>query len=358
MSNTPLVSIIVPSYNRQKTLPDTIQSIIKQTYNNWELIIVDGSTDDTGKLVSQYSQADKRIKYLPTPGNHGPSWARNYGIKSCGGEYIAFLDSDDEWLEHHLYESIKALQEEGVSVCFSLWYEKNNTTGELYKIPGPEGENRLDKVIKMLHLTENNGRIIFPSHEFYEITCQKTVNICHINTMVLKREVIDRVGMLNEKLLGSEDVDFMYRIIHDYRFCLIMDYHFFYNQGEDNLYNFIDWHKLDMDLILNNARIIRSLTSCGIYKIEMLKERKKFIRRSDKVKKKRECTEYCNRKIEQKYFTMGFINKSLNKRTAIYYLLKSFTYKIDARKIKLAVNTLFPIIFKNQRNALDDLWLS
>lgn len=359
MSNSPLVSIIVPTYNRQKTLPDTIQSILQQTYTNWELIIVDdGSTDDTGKLVSQYSLTDKRIKYLSTGNNHGPSWARNYGMRNCRGEYIAFLDSDDVWLEKHLYESMKALQEEGVSVCFSLWYEKNNTTGELYKVLEPEDEETLKKVMTELNLKEHNNRIIFPSHEFYEIKCLKTVHICHINTMVLKREVVDRVGMLNEKLGGSEDTDYIYRIIHEYPFCLVKDYHFIYNQGEDNIHNFIDRRKLDIDALLSNSEVVGRFTFCGIYKIRMLEERKKFIRKSRKVKRKKECIERCNQKIEIKYFTMGFINKKTDKISAIYYLLKSFPYKVNARKMKLAVNILFPFFFKEQGIGFDDLWLN
>lgn len=102
MYDKPLVSVIIPTFNREKVLPKTIDSVINQTYENWELLIVyDKSTDDTKKVVMDYAKKDNRIKYLLNNGNKGPGAARNFGINNCNGKYIAFLDSDDQWLKNH-----------------------------------------------------------------------------------------------------------------------------------------------------------------------------------------------------------------------------------------------------------------
>lgn len=96
----PLFSIIIPTYNRAHILPRTIASVLAQTYSNWECIIVDdGSTDTTKDFITSYS--DTRIKYVYQQ-NAERSAARNNGIRHAQGEYICFLDSDDEYLPEHL----------------------------------------------------------------------------------------------------------------------------------------------------------------------------------------------------------------------------------------------------------------
>lgn len=95
MNNDHLISIIVPVYNVEKYIDRCIESITKQTYNNWELLLIDdGSTDNSGKTCDLYSNKDPRIKTIHTP-NQGRSNARNLGIDKASGEWIAFVDSDD-----------------------------------------------------------------------------------------------------------------------------------------------------------------------------------------------------------------------------------------------------------------------
>ncbi len=92
----PLISVIIPTYNRANFLGEAIESVLSQTYKNLEVIIIDdGSTDDTRQLIEKYT--DKRIIYLYQE-HGGTSAARNKGIQEAKGEYIAFLDSDDIWL--------------------------------------------------------------------------------------------------------------------------------------------------------------------------------------------------------------------------------------------------------------------
>ena len=102
--NRPLISIIIPLYNTEKYLSETIKSVLFQSYENWELLIVDDcSTDNSRKLVKDFENRDKRIKLIESEINFGgPAKPRNIGIENSNGEYIAFLDSDDIWHKNKL----------------------------------------------------------------------------------------------------------------------------------------------------------------------------------------------------------------------------------------------------------------
>src|SRR5689334_4331637 len=94
-NNAPLVSIVMPAYNRANFIIETIDSIQKQTYSNWELIIVDdGSTDRTSEIIMNIE--DKRIRYYKEQ-HRGMEDARNFGLEKARGEFIGFMDSDDLW---------------------------------------------------------------------------------------------------------------------------------------------------------------------------------------------------------------------------------------------------------------------
>ena len=96
MSKPPLVSVIIPTYNRVHTIATAVDSVFRQTYQNFELIIIDdASTDDTHSVVQKYR--DPRLSYFDKP-NGGPSSARNYGVARASGEWVMYLDSDDELL--------------------------------------------------------------------------------------------------------------------------------------------------------------------------------------------------------------------------------------------------------------------
>lgn len=109
-----LVSIIVPSYNCAKYLPDTIGSVLAQTYENWELLIVDDcSTDNTEEVVKSFG--DDRIRYLKNEQNSGAALSRNYALREAKGRWIAFLDSDDMWMPEKLEHQIAFMEENGYS---------------------------------------------------------------------------------------------------------------------------------------------------------------------------------------------------------------------------------------------------
>jgi len=114
-----MISIVMPTYNREAYLAEAIGSVLSQTYKDWELIIVDdGSTDDTSTLINHYK--DKRIRYLPLDRNRGIAYARNYGIKNAKGEYIAVMDSDDLMSPNRLKLSLKAIK--NVDFVYGAYY--------------------------------------------------------------------------------------------------------------------------------------------------------------------------------------------------------------------------------------------
>lgn len=117
-----LVSVIMPSWNTGKFIAESIQSVIDQTYKNWELLIVDDcSTDNTDEVVSSFN--DKRIKYLKNETNLGAALTRNRALREAQGEWIAFLDSDDLWAPEKLEKMIKFMKENNYSFAYHE-YEK------------------------------------------------------------------------------------------------------------------------------------------------------------------------------------------------------------------------------------------
>lgn len=113
----PEISIIVPSYNASRTLERALRSIALQTYSNYEIVIVDdGSTDNTIGMVSKFSEEfdSIQVRYI-TQSNSGPSSARNNGVQNTQGDFIAFLDADDEWHKNKLEMQIKIIKDKGLN---------------------------------------------------------------------------------------------------------------------------------------------------------------------------------------------------------------------------------------------------
>jgi len=116
------VSIITPSYNSEKYISETIQSVLDQTCQDWEMIIVDDvSTDDSPQIIEQYTQKDSRIKLIRSKQNSGPARARNKAIKEAGGKYIAFLDSDDVWFPEKLEKQVMFMKENDLVITYSAY---------------------------------------------------------------------------------------------------------------------------------------------------------------------------------------------------------------------------------------------
>lgn len=125
-----LVSIITPCYNSEAYISKTIESVLSQTYVNWEMIIVDDcSTDKSAEIIKQYAEKDVRIKYIKTDVASGsPTRPRNIAISHARGRFLAFLDSDDLWEKDKLYLQIPQFIEKNVAIVFS-YYEKMSEDG-------------------------------------------------------------------------------------------------------------------------------------------------------------------------------------------------------------------------------------
>jgi len=120
---TPLISIITPNYNASEFVEETIESIINQTYKNWELIIVDdSSTDNSIVIIENCISGDDRIKLLKLNANSGPAIARNKGIEASKGEYISFLDSDDSWCSNKLKTQLNYMRKNDIALSFTSYY--------------------------------------------------------------------------------------------------------------------------------------------------------------------------------------------------------------------------------------------
>ena len=128
----PLISIIIPCYNYALYLPESIGSIVDQTYSNWECIVIDdGSTDNSKEVVERICAQDKRVKYV-LQSNLGPTVARNHGVRLAKGEFIQFLDADDIISPVKLLKSIEALVAHDVKVVCCNYSQFNTSTSSIF----------------------------------------------------------------------------------------------------------------------------------------------------------------------------------------------------------------------------------
>ncbi len=128
-----LVSIITPSYNASKFIEETINSVLMQTYTNWELIIVDDSSvDNSVEIIESYLKNDVRIKLIQLEKNIGAAEARNIGLRMAKGRYIAFLDSDDIWMPQKLEKQLRFMQKKAIAFSFTA-YQQMSADGKILK---------------------------------------------------------------------------------------------------------------------------------------------------------------------------------------------------------------------------------
>lgn len=186
-----LISIIIPTFNRANLICETLDSVLKQTYQNWECIIVDdGSTDNTGNLLEEYVKNDWRFKFLTRP-NHkkkGPSGSRNFGLEQACGNYIIFLDSDDLLSKDCLKNRISfALDNPNKE----LWIFRANTFANRI--------NDFDRLVNLLPTSILNEETFYLS-SFYQGNFPFVV-MCPL----WKKEALLKLGGFDEKLLMLED---------------------------------------------------------------------------------------------------------------------------------------------------------
>jgi len=136
---SPLVSIITPCWNVERFIGQTIESVLSQTFANWELLIVDdGSTDRTAAIVNDYATADPRIILIRQPQNRGSALSRQSAIDRAKGRYLAFLDGDDIWLPNKLERQLAFMRETGAALTYTAFRridEADTIVGRLVEPP-------------------------------------------------------------------------------------------------------------------------------------------------------------------------------------------------------------------------------
>lgn len=176
-----LVSIIMPTYNCGKFIAETMDSVINQSYKNWEMIIVDDcSTDNTKEVVEEYIKKDSRIKYHILEKNSGAAVSRTKAMELAKGKYIAFLDSDDLWTKDKLEKQIKFMEENNYNFTCTD-YEQIDEKG-----------NSLNKIIKTKTKTNYNGVLL---------TCPVGNSTVMYNVEALGKFVVPNIRKRNDDAL-------------------------------------------------------------------------------------------------------------------------------------------------------------
>jgi glycosyltransferase involved in cell wall biosynthesis len=197
----PAVSIVLPTFNQARWLDGAIESVRRQTFADWELLVVDdGSTDDTPAIVARYA-AEARIRYLPGPRTERAA-ARNRGIAASSGDLVAFLDTDDRWLPEKLHRQVAALaaaRDAGLCYTIARFVDADDRPLALRKPPRAVAGN------------------LFPA--------LMRANLIIIASVVVRRRCLDEVGGFDETLpvYGCEDWDVWLRIARRHPITVVDD---------------------------------------------------------------------------------------------------------------------------------------
>ena len=231
MDKNPTVSVIIPTYNRAHLIGRAIQSVLNQTYQDFEIIIIDdGSTDNTEDIVKEFQKKDKRIKYIRHEKNRGGSAARNTGIKAAKGEYIAFLDSDDEWLPIKLGRQISEFTNKSK---IALVY-----TGRIIIEEGDRREQSKRYVISCRF-----GSV------YKQLLEGDFIGTC--SSVMVRADIFKQVEGFDEKLPSRQDWDLWLRIAKDHSISCVplylIIYYIGFNQISARLKRILEGTKIVID---------------------------------------------------------------------------------------------------------------
>lgn len=210
----PKVSVIIPTYNRADLLPRTIESVLNQTFKNFELIIVDdGSTDNTEEVVKEFQERDERVRYIWQENSGGAAKPKNNGIKNSRGDYIAILDSDDEWLPDKLVKQLELFEssshpELGFVDCNALMVDEKSGKHWEYRIP--PYKNVLKEILARDYMGSGSG-------------------------IMYKKSVFDTIGLFDENLKRGQDWEIRIRIAQKYGFDCVDEPLYKYYVHSENL---------------------------------------------------------------------------------------------------------------------------
>lgn len=212
-------SVVIPLYNKQNSIAATLQSVLAQTYTNYEIIVVDdGSTDDSARVVEELMKNSPSLQggdrgRLIRKSNGGVCSARNRGIQEAKYDYIALLDGDDLWDEHYLEEQVKLIHDFPEAKMWGVNYA-DIVNGKIYPYQQGMGKDYRG------YVEDYFGT----SHA--DLFCSSSV--------VLTKEIAQKVGMQDERMAYSEDLDFWYRIILHAKVVFYDKVLAFYNKDAEN----------------------------------------------------------------------------------------------------------------------------
>lgn len=198
-SKLPLVSVITPTFNGEKTIKRSIKSVLSQTYPNIELIIVnDSSQDNTVEVVKGIK--DERIQIYSLSKKRNGSIARNFGIKHAKGQYIAFLDDDDEWIDKKIEKQIQYLQnknkEEWKAVITSHYNQKGNSWNSI--ILNKEGDLTKEILLMQVSLGAGSG-------------------------LLIEKSALEEIGFFNEAYLRHQDMEVVLKYLRKYKLAIVKE---------------------------------------------------------------------------------------------------------------------------------------
>lgn len=186
----PAVSVIMPAYNASRYLPESIESVLAQTFDDFELLIIDdGSTDNTAEIAHHYCQQDKRVKLFSQP-NQGVSFTRNKGTDLTNSKLIAFIDADDKWFSDKLACHINHFN---VNADLGISFARVEFLTPDGKHTGQISSSRLSQ--------------LQPQHFLYE---NPTITV---SNLVVRREIFQEIGNFDQKMNYAEDLDFLLRVV-------------------------------------------------------------------------------------------------------------------------------------------------
>ncbi|AFY37721.1 glycosyl transferase family 2 [[Leptolyngbya] sp. PCC 7376] len=205
-SKNKLISIIIPVYNAEKYIVETLESIRKQSIENWELVIVDDASEDNTELVIQEyikEHPSRSIVYEKLSQNSNAAVARNEAMKIAKGSLFAFCDADDLWESNHLEVALKYIEKEQADIVYSTMNVVDDQTGEKIGMQGPSEE----------HIND------FPNSLFWS-----PYNFIQPSAVVMKRGVYEDVGGFDASFRRSQDFEYFLNIVGaGYSFYYISD---------------------------------------------------------------------------------------------------------------------------------------
>ena len=228
--NHPIVSVIIPVYNRESLINQAIDTVCQQTIQDWELILIDDrSTDQTTQMIQSRIDKDSRIKLFTNSHTKGPSGARNQGLDKAMGKYIAYQDSDDEWEPYHLETMIHYLEKypEQVDLMTANPLRKYRENNEVFNYDTLDMEN-------IGHSKLENAYIISPEQLF---DTQLRGRVITTQNIVAKAEILKKVRW-NEVLNAAEDnLHNLQLSANGIKVGHIQDFHTIYWAHNDNITN-------------------------------------------------------------------------------------------------------------------------